>query len=326
MQIGEKVAYSRPLAQLVGEHPAFLYVKQKLTLLARCDAPVLLTGETGTGKELCASALHYLSARASRPFIPVNCGAIPVELFESELFGHQKGAFTGATAAQTGLIEEAEGGTLFLDEIESLNVAAQVKLLRFVENHSYYSVGSAKKRQADVWIIAATNQNLRENIRNGTFREDLFYRLAVMNLNLPPLRERRADIPLLVNHLWSRYAEHDNGDARRLSPQAMEALCEYSWPGNVRELENVIQQLAVFSDAQAIEPADLPITVPVSIKPTAELSFNQARAQIIANFEKTYLEQLLRFNHGNISRAAKEAKKDRRTFGRLVKKYQLGRF
>jgi DNA-binding NtrC family response regulator len=248
-----------------------------------------------------------------------------VELFESEFFGHQRGAFTGASVAQPGLVKEAEGGTLFLDEIESLSLSAQVKLLRFIENHTYYSLGSAKPRPADVRIIAATNIELREKIRQGAFRDDLFYRLAVMNLHLPPLRQRRGDIPLLVSHFWSRYKEQYDGIERRLSPRAMEALCEYSWPGNVRELENVIQQLAVLSDAQTIEPADLPITVPVSIKPTSDLSFNQARAQIIASFEKTYLEQLLRFNHGNISRAAKEAKKDRRTFSRLIKKYQLGR-
>jgi DNA-binding NtrC family response regulator len=293
--------------------------------VARHAAPVLLTGETGTGKELCAHAIHYLSPRAGKPFLPVNCGAIPVELFESEFFGHQRGAFTGASVAQPGLVKEAEGGTLFLDEIESLSLSAQVKLLRFIENHTYYSLGSAKPRPADVRIIAATNIELREKIRQGAFRDDLFYRLAVMNLHLPPLRQRRGDIPLLVSHFWSRYKEQYDGIERRLSPRAMEALCEYSWPGNVRELENVIQQLAVLSDAQTIEPADLPITVPVSIKPTSDLSFNQARAQIIASFEKTYLEQLLRFNHGNISRAAKEAKKDRRTFSRLIKKYQLGR-
>lgn len=313
------------LTQLIGEDPAFVALRRKLPLVARHEAQVLLSGETGTGKELCAHAIHYLSHRAGKPFLSVNCGAIPPELFESEFFGHQRGAFTGAWVAQTGLVKEAEGGTLFLDEIDSLSLAAQVKLLRFIEDHTYHWLGSAKERHADVWIIAATNLDLREKVRQGTFREDLFFRLAVMKLSLPPLRERRADIPLLVNHFWLQYAAQREDSERRLSPRAMEALCEYSWPGNVRELQNVIQQLIVLSDAQTIEPADLPITVPVSIKPTAEPSFNQARARIIANFEKTYLEQLLLFNHGNISRAAKEAKKDRRTFGRLVKKYQLGR-
>lgn len=313
------------LGQLIGEDPVFVALKQKLPLVARHGAPVLITGETGTGKELCAHAIHYLSPRVGKPFLPVNCGAIPQELFESEFFGHQKGAFTSAWVAQTGLIEEAEGGTLFLDQIESLGLTAQVKLLRFIENHTYFSIGSAKPRHADVRIIAATNLDLSEKAQHGTFRADLFFRVAVMKLSLPPLRERRADIPLLVNHFWLQHAARPEGSERRLSPRAMAALCEYYWPGNIRELENVIQQLAVLSDAQTIEPDDLPITVPVSIKPTSGISFSQAKAQLVANFERTYIEELIRLNHGNISRAAKEAKKDRRTFGRLVKKYQLGR-
>jgi len=311
------------LTQLIGKDPVFVALKQKLPLVARYGAPALLTGETGTGKELCARALHYLSARAGRPFLPVNCGAIPVELFESELFGHRRGAFTGASATQTGLIEEAEGGTLFLDEIDSLSPAAQVKLLRFIENHTYHSLGSARERLADVWIIAATNRDLKEAIRHGTFREDLYYRLAVMNLSLPALRDRRADVPLLVNHLWSRYADQHENEPRQLSPRAMEALYRYSWPGNIRELENVIQQLLVLSDVEIIEPEDLPIPVSLPQKSLPALSFNQARAQVIATFEKAYVTELLQNNHGNVSHAAKVAKKERRSFGRLIKKYQL---
>jgi len=314
---------SRGLARLVGADPVFVALKQKLPLVARCGAPVLLTGETGTGKELCARALHYLSARAARAFLPVNCGAIPVELFESELFGHQRGAFTGASATQTGLIEEAEGGTLFLDEIDSLSPAAQVKLLRFIENHTFHALGSARERHADVWIVAATNRDLKKNIVDGAFREDLYYRLAVMNLSLPTLRDRRADIPLLVNHLWSRYADERNGDSRQFSPRALEALCQYSWPGNIRELENVIQQLLVMTDVWIIEPEHLPIALPAPPSAAQNLSFNQARAQIIAQFEKAYVTDLLQSNGGNVSRAAKAAQKERRSLGRLIKKYQL---
>lgn len=188
------------LAHLVGESSAFVMLKRKLPLLAQCEAAVLLTGETGTGKGLCARALHYLSRRAGKPFLPVNCGAIPVELFERALFGHQKGAFTSAWAAQSGLIAEVEGGTLFLDEIATLSLSAQAKLLRFLEDQTYYVLGSPRPRQADVWIIAATNVELLRKVRDGTLREDFFYRLAVMTLTLPPLRERRADIPCLVAH------------------------------------------------------------------------------------------------------------------------------
>lgn len=319
----EKAVRSPALAQLVGADPVFVALKQQIPLLARYGAPVLLSGETGTGKELCARALHYLSARNERPFLPVNCGAIPVELFESELFGHQRGAFTGASATQAGLIEEAEGGTLFLDEIDSLGPAAQVKLLRFIENHTYHLLGSPRQRHADVWIIAATNRDLREKILTGSFREDLFYRLAVMNLSLPPLRERKADIPVLVNHLWSRYAEQRENGARRLSPRALEALRQYDWPGNIRELENVIQQLLVLSDVEVIEPEDLPIPLPVALGASQPLSFNQARAKVIVNFEKAYVTELLRTNGGNVSHAAKAANKERRSFGRLIKKHQL---
>lgn len=311
------------LARLIGEDPAFVAVKRKLLLVARHEAPVLLTGETGTGKCLCARALHYLSPRSGKPYLPVNCGALPVELFESELFGHQKGAFTGAWSAQRGLIAEAEGGTLFLDEIETLSLGAQVKLLRFLEDYTYYPLGSSRPKQADVRIIAATNLDLTQKIREGTFREDLFYRLAVMNLSLPPLRQRRADIPLLVAHFWTKYGGQAGAEKTTLSPRAIEALCDYAWPGNVRELENVIQRLFVLNDAQTIEPEDLPIPLPVSLKPSPQLSFNQARAQVIEQFEKSYLTKLLRSNHGNVTRAAKEAKKERRAFGRLIKKYQL---
>ena len=238
------------LAQLVGEDPALVAVKRLLPLVARRDAPVLLTGETGTGKELCARALHYLSPRARRPFLPVNCGAIPVELFERELFGHHKGAFTGAGSAQPGFVAEAEGGTLFLDEIECLGLGAQAKLLRFVEDQSYHALGNARTKRADVRILAATNVELSGKVQDRTFREDLFYRLAVLNLTLPPLRERRGDIPLLAAHLWSRYTDRDGQPERRLSVAAIGALCAYPWPGNVRELENVLQQVLLLTDAR----------------------------------------------------------------------------
>lgn len=323
---GRRRAQPFELDRLIGEAPIFVALKRKLPLVARHGAPVLLTGETGTGKELCARALHYHSPRADKPFLPVNCGAIPSELFESELFGHQKGAFTGAWAPQTGLVEEAEGGTLFFDEIESLSLAAQVKLLRFIEELTYHVVGSPKARQADVWIIAATNLDLGEKVRQGAFRQDLFYRLAVMNLNLPPLRARREDIPLLVNYFWSRYADLQAGRERCLSPRAMETLYQYTWPGNIRELENVIQQLLVLTDIEIIEPEDLPISRPVSLSTPQDLSFHQARAEIIAQFEKSYLTEALRATRGNVTRAAKTAKTDRRNFGRLMKKYHIGRF
>ena len=321
-RVRERVTETIGLTHLIGEDPAFMALKRKLSPVARNEAPVLLTGETGTGKCLCARALHYLSPRSRKPYLPVNCGAIPVELFESELFGHQKGAFTGAWAAQPGLVEEAEGGTLFLDEVESLSPGAQVKLLGFLEDHTYHSLGSSKPRHADVRIIAATNLELTQKIREGTFREDLFYRLAVMNLCLPPLRQRRADIPLLVDHFLAKFAA-SREERRRLSPRAMEALCHYAWPGNVRELENVIQQVVVLTDGRTIESEDLPIPLAPPLRESRGASLKETKAQVIEQFEKAYITDLLRVHQGNVTRAAEEAKKERRAFGRLIKKYHL---
>jgi DNA-binding NtrC family response regulator len=313
------------LAQLVGEDPAFVLLKRKLPLLAQCEAPVLLRGETGTGKGLCARALHYLSRRAGQPFLPVNCGAIPVELFERELFGHQKGAFTGAWAAQPGLIAEAEGGTLFLDEIDTLSLEAQAKLLGFLDAHTYHALGSPRSRQADVWIIAATNAELPRKVREGTFREDLFYRLAVLTLTLPPLRERRTDIPRLVAHVWTRFADRPGIAAKQLSPEALEALCHYHWPGNMRELENVIRQVAVLTDTQTIAPEDLPIPLVGTSTPSPGDSLQQAKAKVIAQFEQAYVATLLQVHQGNVTQAARAAQTERRAFGRLIKKYHLTR-
>jgi len=313
------------LAQLVGEDPALVAVKRLLPLMARREAPVLLTGETGTGKELCARALHYLSYRARRPFLPVNCGAIPVELFERELFGHQRGAFTGAEAAQPGFVAEAEGGTLFLDEVESLGLGAQTKLLRFVEDQRYHALGSARTKQADVRIIAATNVELSCKVRERTFREDLFYRLAVLTLTLPPLRERRADISVLAAHLWARYADRHGQQGRRLSAQAIEALCHYPWPGNVRELENVLQQVLVLTDAPIIDPEHLPIPHAPLPRTPSGASMKQSKAQVIAHFERDYLTELLHKHQGNVTQAAQAAHTGRRALGRLIKKHQLAR-
>lgn len=311
------------LERFVGEDPAFVAVKQLIPIVARSGTPVLVTGETGTGKELCARALHYLSPRAKEPFLPVNCAAIPLELFESELFGHKKGSFTGAFDTQQGLISEAEGGTLFLDEIDSLSLGAQVKLLRFLEDHTYYSLGSSRPRHADVRIIAASNRDLPQKIQERTFREDLFYRLAVMVLRLPPLRQRSGDIPLLIRHFWTRVSDNAERVRPNLSSRSIEALCRYSWPGNIRELQNVIQQLVVMTEADTIEPEHLPIPLPAAPKSFHGVSFKQAKAQIIEHFEKNYIADLLREHLGNVSRAAKEAGKERRALGRLIKKYQL---
>jgi two-component system response regulator GlrR len=313
------------LAYLVGEAPAFLAVKRRIPLMARCDAAVLITGETGTGKELCARALHCLGPRAGKPFLPINCGAIPVELFESELFGHEKGAFTSASSVRSGLVAQAEGGTLFLDEVESLTVEAQVKLLRFLDDQTYYALGGSRPRHSDVRIVAATNAMLTPRIRAGAFREDLFYRLAVLTLSLPALRERREDIPLLAAHLLARYTSHSGGEGKQFSTRAMGILSQYGWPGNVREMVNVIREVSVLTDAQIIEAEDLPMALRRLPREPWAGAMKQAKAHALEEFEKTYVAALLAAHQGNVTQAAREAQKERRAFGRLVKKYQLSK-
>jgi two-component system response regulator GlrR len=254
----------------------------------------------------------------------VNCGAIPIDLFESELYGHRRGAFTGAVSGEPGLIAEAEGGTLFLDEVETLSMASQVKLLRFLQDQVYYPVGSAKPKQANVWILASTNIELPLKIQDGTFREDLYYRLAVINLALPPLRQRPADIPLLASHFWKIYSARAGRMYEPLSARVLAALGRHDWPGNVRELQNVIQQLAL-SESEDLQPEDLAIPrARVPVEPVVG-SFAQRKAGVIADFEKRYLTELLRVHSGNVTHAAQEARKDRRALGRLIKKHRIAK-
>jgi len=321
--LNQRVDQACALMQIVGEAAGMLKLKRKIPRAARFDSNVLLTGETGTGKERCAHALHYLSRRAGKPFVPLNCGAIPAELFESELFGHERGAFTGAHAARPGLIAEAENGTLFLDEIESLSLAIQVKLLRFLQDQNYYPVGSAKPRKADVRIVAASNVDLPARTREGQFRDDLFYRLAAITLALPPLRERVQDIPLLAHHFLKLHdARHGTGN-RSFSPRALSALCAWPWPGNVRELENTVLQALVFSDGAVIDAEDLPIR-PCGDSEIADVrSFQRSKADAIERFERGYVSELLDMHGGNVTRAARAANKERRAFGRLVRKYEI---
>ncbi|MGZ6265249.1 MAG: sigma 54-interacting transcriptional regulator [Bdellovibrionota bacterium] len=306
---------------LIGDSPNFVAEIKKIPPIAKCDSRVLISGETGTGKEMCARAIHYLSPRSGGPFVPVNCGAIPFELVENELFGHERGAFTGATTAKAGLIQEAENGTLFLDEIDCLPPMAQVKLLRFLQEREYRRLGSSKTRHADVRVIAASNTPFEEAVRTGRMRQDLYYRLNVFSLSLPPLRERRQDIPLLAGHFVAKYTGDSLERQISISPQAMQKLAFYNWPGNVRELEHTIERAVVFCETSALQPNH--ISLPVEASPQPGESFQQTKAKVIAQFERDYIQNLLASHHGNISRAAAAARKNRRAFWELIRKHKM---
>ena len=309
------------LEQFVGESRALIDAIQQVPKLARCDSGVFITGETGTGKEMFARAIHYLSPRASKPFIPVNCGAIPADLVENELFGHEPGAFTGATTSTRGLIHDADGGTLFLDEIDSMPPSTQVKLLRLLQDRVYRPLGSRKMLQADIRVIAASNADVAEAARSGRFRLDLFYRINVLPLALPPLRERRDDISLLARHFAVRQARELKTPAKEFSPAALQKLVCYDWPGNVRELENVIQRAVVLAEHPVVRAED--ILLPGASGGAAAGSFKDLKAQMIAHFERTYLQRLLTVHEGNITHAARAANKNRRAFWQLLRKHNL---
>ncbi len=308
------------LKQMIGESAVFLSEIKKIPMLAKNDAIILITGETGTGKELCARAIHYLSPRSRSPFMPVNCGAIPIDLVENELFGHEKGAFTGASDSRTGLIAEAEGGTIFLDEIDCLPLAAQVKLLRFIQEKEYRPLGSKKMKKADVRLLAAMNIDPLEAVSTGRLRQDLYYRLNVIPLVIPPLRDRREDISLLARHFLLKYSVQFNKPTADFSDEAMQLLQLYDWPGNVRELEHNVERAVVLTEGRMIQAKD--IVLPSSESDLQE-SFHDAKLKMTAAFEKTYIERLLLAHHGNISQAARAAQKNRRAFWELVRKYQI---
>lgn len=310
---------------LVGESAAFRQALSKVNLLAQSKAAVVISGETGSGKELLARAIHYQSARKGKPFIPVNCGALPDELFENELFGHFKGAYTNASTAQNGLIAEAEGGTLFLDEVDTLSPAAQIKLLRFLQNGEYRPLGSARALVADVRIIAATNTDLHRRVELKLFREDLHYRLNVLSLLIPPLRDRGSDVLALASHFLSVFAREHHRLTPQISDAAMRMLLNYSWPGNVRELEAVMQRAIVLRNSEVLTPEDLELPGSNDNGDSQRELFRQGKSMAIGQFERNFLANLLATHGGNVSRAAKAAGKDRRSFQRLMSKHALDR-
>jgi len=310
------------LEHIVGESPVFVASLRQILPIAKYDVSVLILGETGTGKEVFARAIHYCSPRAGKPFIAVNCGAIPVDLVENEFFGHESGAFTSANSSRRGVVKEADGGTLFLDEVDCLLPLAQVKLLRFLQDGQFRPLGSASVCTADVRIVAASNVNFADLLESGRFRKDLYYRLNVLSLKLPPLRQREGDIILLARHFLAKYAEKFRAHVCEFSPTALHKLVRYKWPGNVRELENVIQRAVVLADDFILEAAYI-CTGEIAESNPEDQSFQRLKAKAIEEFESTYVRQLLLIHDGNISKAAQGAGKDRRAFWELMRKHHL---
>jgi two-component system, NtrC family, response regulator GlrR len=306
---------------IVGQSPLLFEQLRKLPLIAGCDATVLISGETGTGKELCARAVHYLSPRSGKPFVTVNCGAIPGDLIENELFGHERGAYTTALTTQGGLLEQAIGGSLFLDEIDSLPISMQVKLLRFLQEKEYRALGSTLVRRADVRVIGASNISLEEAVRAGRFRQDLYYRLNVLTLVMPPLRNRREDIPLLARHFLAKYAAEFSRPARDITEGAVLRLLNYPWPGNARELENLIERAVLACDGPLIDARD--IELPVLEPDNSRLSYQARKDLMVKNWELNELKRILAIYHGNVSAIARQEGKDASAFRALLRKHNL---
>ncbi len=324
-----------PPEGLVGNSAGMREVVRMVEAVAYSAATVLVTGESGTGKELVARALHARSPRKGHPFVALNCGALTETLLESELFGHVKGAFTGAQRDQKGLFDAADGGTIFLDEIGDIPLATQVRLLRVLQEGEFKRVGAADSMKVDVRVIAATHRDLPKLVKAGKFREDLFYRLNVINIPLPALRDRVDDIPLLAHHFLRRYAERLGKKVRTVAPEAIELLCGYRWPGNVRELENALERAVVLCRGDGIQPADLPPAVTGRTAPLVRdapaggdeaawlsMSYAAAKEQALRRFEKRYVEAVMRACDNNISAAARKAGMDRSNFKRVLRKYR----
>jgi len=311
---------------MIGQSEAFRSVRRLVSLMADFDAPVLIEGETGTGKELVARAIHYDSARASGPFVPVNCGGMPDALIENELFGHRRGAFTDARDDQPGLVALARYGTLFLDEVDALSERGQVALLRFLQDQHFRPLGSRQEERADVRLIAASNQDLAAKVAAGAFRQDLMYRLRVLELCVPPLRARRDDLTLLAQHFVDCASRRFGKPSKTIHPDTLAWFARYDWPGNVRELEHLVYRAFLLGQGDEISipaPESLGRHDATACPPSLPRNYLLAKKQAISDFENRFLKNLIAETHGNISAAARLAGTERRHLGRLLRKHQL---
>jgi DNA-binding NtrC family response regulator len=312
--------------EIVGKSPAMQVVFETIRRAAASDVDVLIVGETGTGKELVARSIHKRSPRSQARFMPVDCGAIPESLAESEFFGHERGAFTGAHERRLGLLEVADGGTVFLDEIIGMSLSLQAKFLRVLQERRFRRVGGKDEIAVNIRVVAAASRSLASEIRTQRFREDLYYRLNVGYIMIPPLRERVEDIPLLVAYFVDRYSQEMRKPAMELKPEVMEVLMAYSWPGNVRELQNVLKRALLMSHGPILSLQDLPddlVAHAGDCSPASRGGFFQSREQRLTAFEREYLTNLLQFYQGDVSQAAREARLPRGTLYRLLKKHGL---
>ncbi len=317
---------------LIGRSPKIREVYRLIARVAPSHSSVLILGESGTGKELVARAIHQKSLRCEKPFVVINCSAMPESLLESELFGYQKGAFTGATGDRKGLFEEANEGTIFLDEVGEITPAVQVKLLRVLQEGEIRRIGGSQNIHTDVRVLSATNKDLPLQVKNKVFREDLFYRLNVITIRIPPLRERREDIPLLAYHFLKKFSERTGKKIERISLDALQTLQDYRWPGNVRELENVIERAVVMAEADALTARDLPAKLlgeffylpeTKSESEFVHLPYAQAKQKALNLFNRAYISNLLKQSSGNISLASEKAGMDRSNFKKILKKYGI---
>ncbi|MFT5369544.1 MAG: DNA-binding NtrC family response regulator [Candidatus Latescibacterota bacterium] len=313
---------------IIGSSPAMNRVFDLVRKIADTQANVLITGESGTGKELIAKSIHANSGRKNRAFVPLNCGGLPEHLVESELFGHEKGAFTGASGNRIGLMEHASHGTFFLDEIGELPMNLQVKFLRVLEDRKIRRLGSNKETDIDIRLVSATNQDLEARVKEKAFREDLFYRINTFVIRLPALREREGDIPLLANHFLANYATATGKEVQGISPEAMTLLNLHTWPGNIRELMHAMERAVALASSKEIQAEDLPDAITHTQKAApamvrSDLPFKEAKDQVVEDFERTYIEGLLKTYRGNISEGARQSGIDRRTLHRLLAKYDI---
>ena len=328
--LAEKVSLQQccSLHKIVGGSEELRKVLITVAKVAPSDASVLVTGPSGTGKELVARALHANSSRRDRPFVPVDCAAIPSHLLESELFGHDKGAFTGADQVKRGLLESANGGTIFFDEIGEMSPELQVKLLRVLQERSFRRLGSERLLTVDVRVVSCTNRDLETEARNGRFREDLLYRLNVVTITLPSLKQRCTDIPLLAQHFIHKFSTTANKERVQFSSDALDALERYSWPGNVRELRNVVERAVVLCDGNVIRVSDLPEVIYKQETDATEsdevVAYKLAREQWVDLQGKQYLTSLLERHRGNVSAAAREAQISRKSFYELIRRFDIG--